>query len=64
MDLGLIHGIWSLLILIVFIGIIVFVWHHKRRDHYDQASRIPFDHDDEIKHIRSQNKDKSNDSNG
>ena len=45
MDLGLIHGVWSLLILIFFIGIVAFVWNRKRRDYYDKASRIPFEQD-------------------
>jgi len=54
MDLGLIHGIWSLLILIFFIGIVAFVWNRNRRDYYNKASRIPFDQDDETQHRRSQ----------
>lgn len=54
MDLGLIHGIWSLLILIVFIGIVAFVWQRDRRQHYDEAAQIPFDNDDDNQHRRSQ----------
>lgn len=63
MDLGLIHGIWSLLILIIFIGIVAFVWNRNRREHYDRASRIPFDHDDEIQRDHSQNDEMSKDNN-
>ncbi len=54
MDLGLIHGIWSLLILIIFIGIVAFVWRRDRRRHYDEAAQIPFDQDDDNQHRRSQ----------
>ena len=43
MTLGLLHGLWSAFILLVFIGIVARVWRGARRQHYEDAGRIPFD---------------------
>jgi cbb3-type cytochrome oxidase subunit 3 len=43
MSLGLLHGIWSTFILLVFVGIVGFVWRKSRRAYYEEAGRIPFD---------------------
>ncbi len=45
MDIGTWHGLWSLLILALFIGIVAYVWSGRRKDFYEQAGRIPL-HDD------------------
>ena len=43
MSIGVWHGLWSLLILVLFIGIVAWVWSGRRKDFYEQAGRIPFD---------------------
>ncbi|MEX2515646.1 MAG: CcoQ/FixQ family Cbb3-type cytochrome c oxidase assembly chaperone [Gammaproteobacteria bacterium] len=45
MDLGFIHSLWTLFILIIFIGIVVFVCQRDRRKYYEDAGRIPLDED-------------------
>ncbi|MBI1732430.1 MAG: cbb3-type cytochrome c oxidase subunit 3 [Gammaproteobacteria bacterium] len=47
MDIGAWHGLWSLLILGLFIGIVAWVWSGRRKDYYEQAGRIPLQDDDE-----------------
>ena len=50
MSIGVWHGIWSLFILVSFIGIVAWVWSGRRKDFYEQAGRIPFEENDEPKH--------------
>jgi cytochrome c oxidase cbb3-type subunit 4 len=45
MSIGVWHGLWSLLILVLFIGIVAFVWSGRRKEFYEQAGRIPFNED-------------------
>ena len=45
MGIGVWHGLWSLLILVLFAGIVIWVWSGQRKDFYEQAGRIPL-HDD------------------
>jgi cytochrome c oxidase cbb3-type subunit IV len=40
------HGIWSLVILGLFLGIIAWVFSAKRKKSFDEAGRIPLDDDD------------------
>jgi cytochrome c oxidase cbb3-type subunit 4 len=47
MDIGTWHGLWSLLILVLFIGIVAFVWSGRRKDYYEQAGHIPLREDQE-----------------
>ena len=37
------HGLWSLLILALFVGIVAFVWSGRRKDYYEQAGRMPLE---------------------
>jgi cytochrome c oxidase cbb3-type subunit 4 len=47
MDIGTFHGLWSLLILVIFIGIVAWAWSGKRKSDFEDAAHIPFDQDDE-----------------
>ncbi len=40
--MGVFHGIWTLLLLLVFLGIVVWVWSSRRKKHFEEAGRIPF----------------------
>jgi len=42
MDIGIVHGLWSLFILLVFGGIVAWAWSGKRRHFFEEAGRIPF----------------------
>ncbi len=46
-SIGIWHGLWSLLILALFIGVVAFVWSGKRKGHYEQAGRIPLQEDND-----------------
>jgi cbb3-type cytochrome oxidase subunit 3 len=49
-SIGVWHGLWSLLILVLFIAIVAYVWSGRRREHYERAGRLPLQDDDEITH--------------
>ena len=46
MDNSLIQSIWTIVVLIVFIGIVVWAWSGKRKARFDEAANIPFTEDD------------------
>lgn len=46
MSIGFLHGLWTFLILVIFIVIVAYVWSGKRRQHFEDAGRIPLDDDD------------------
>jgi cytochrome c oxidase cbb3-type subunit 4 len=48
MDGALIHSIWTVLLLIVFIAIVAWAWSKKRKSVFDEAARMPLDDDDEV----------------
>mgnify|MGYP001575267098 CR=1 FL=1 len=43
MNYGLIHSIWTVMLLLLFIGIIVWAWSGKRKQSFEQAARMPLD---------------------
>lgn len=47
MDASLIHSVWTVLLLIIFIGILIWVFVIKRRGDFEKAARIPLDDDPE-----------------
>ncbi|MCC7414359.1 MAG: cbb3-type cytochrome c oxidase subunit 3 [Gammaproteobacteria bacterium] len=46
MDFGLIQGIWTIVVLVVFAAIVLWAWSGRRKREFDAAARIPFDDDD------------------
>ena len=42
----LLHGIWTGLLLLVFVGVIVWVYFVRSREHFDEAARLPLEDDD------------------
>lgn len=46
MNFGLIHSIWTVAMVILFIGIIVWAWSAKRKSRFDEAARMPLEEDD------------------
>jgi len=45
MDIALFHSIWTVALLIAFIGIVVWAWSGKRKSGFDEAARLPLDDD-------------------
>ncbi|MBZ9539271.1 cbb3-type cytochrome c oxidase subunit 3 [Modicisalibacter tunisiensis] len=47
MDIGTFRGVMTLLIMIAFLGVVAWAFSRRRRDDFDEASRLPFADDDE-----------------
>ena len=47
MDLNIVRGIMTAILLMVFIAIVVWAWSAKRKAAFDAAARLPFDEDSE-----------------
>lgn len=43
MDFGLIHIIWTVLLLVIFIGIVLWAWSGRRKQKFDVAARAPLE---------------------
>ncbi len=48
-DIHMLNGILTLILLIVFIGIFFWAYSSKRKEAFDQASRLPLEDNDGIK---------------
>ena len=46
MDDNLIQVIWTLVVLVLFVGIVIWAWSSKRKQDFDEAANIPFNEDD------------------
>jgi cytochrome c oxidase cbb3-type subunit 4 len=46
MDIILFHSIWTVLLLVLFIGIWAWAWSNKRKGAFDAAARLPLEDDD------------------
>ena len=46
MDIVLFHSIWTVLLLVLFIGIWAWAWSNKRKGAFDAAARLPLDDED------------------
>ena len=45
MDLSTLRGLSTLLLMLAFIGIVVWAWSGKRKKDFDEAARLPLDDD-------------------
>jgi len=45
MNFGLLLGIWTIIVMILFLGIVVWAWSKKRKKEFDDAAMIPFRED-------------------
>jgi len=46
MDYPLIQSVWTLVVLVLFVGIVIWAWSGKRKQDFDEAANIPFNEDD------------------
>ena len=46
MDSSLIQTIWTLVVLVLFVGIVIWAWSGKRKQDFDEAANIPFQEED------------------
>lgn len=52
------HSIWTVIVLVVFIGIVIWAWSAKRKRAFDEAARIPLEDDDNPVANRADKEDK------
>lgn len=45
MDLPTLRGLFTLVLMIAFVGIVIWAWSGKRRKDFDEAARLPLDDD-------------------
>ena len=45
MDSSLIESVWTVVVMVVFIGIVLWAWSGKRKQGFDEAANIPFNED-------------------
>jgi cytochrome c oxidase cbb3-type subunit 4 len=48
MDIILFHSIWTVLMLIAFIGIWAWAWSSRRKGDFDAAAHLPFEDDGDL----------------
>jgi cytochrome c oxidase cbb3-type subunit 4 len=46
MNFGLIHSVWTVLLVAVFAGIVIWAWSSRRKAKFDEAARMPLEDDD------------------
>ena len=39
------HAFWTLLLFLVFIGIVIWAWSSKRKKRFDEAAKLPLEDD-------------------
>ena len=45
MDYSLIQSIWTVVVLVLFVGIVIWAWSGKRKQGFEDAANIPFNED-------------------
>ena len=48
MDVEMMHGLWTLLLLLVFVGIVVWAYSGRRKDDFEAAARMPLEDDRDV----------------
>ncbi len=46
MDSSMIQSIWTVVVLVLFVGIVIWAWSSKRKQDFDEAANIPFNEDE------------------
>ena len=45
MDFTILQSAWTVVVMVTFLGIVVWAWSGKRKRDFDEAARLPFDDD-------------------
>jgi len=45
MDIAVFHSWWTVLLVVIFIGIIAWAWSGRRRQSFDEAAKMPLEDD-------------------
>ncbi len=46
MDINIIRGVLTIVLIIAFLGLVVWVWSSKRKETFDKLSRMPLEEDE------------------
>ncbi|HDN27845.1 MAG TPA: cbb3-type cytochrome c oxidase subunit 3 [Thioploca sp.] len=44
----LFQSVWTILVMVIFFGIVVWAYSRKRKPEFDEAARLPLDDDDSV----------------
>ena len=58
MDSSLFQSVWTIVVLVLFVGIVLWAWSGKRKQRFDEAANIPFDEDDDALSTDTTSKEK------
>lgn len=58
---SLMHSIWTVIVFVVFIGIVLWAYSGRRKKDFDEAARLVLDEDDQVQEKPVQNKQKEED---
>lgn len=59
-----IHAWWTVLLLVVFVGIVIWAYSGARKKDFDEAARLPLDDDHDGKHAPARRKHENGDDHG
>jgi cytochrome c oxidase cbb3-type subunit 4 len=45
---ALIQSIWTIVVMVIFFGVILWAFSRKRKSEFDEAARLPLDDDDSV----------------
>ena len=43
--MAMFHSVWTVVVFLIFIGIVLWAWSGKRKDRFDEAARLPLEDD-------------------
>lgn len=46
MSLSLFHAFWTVILMIIFLGIVAWAWSRRRQNSFEEAARLPLEDDD------------------
>lgn len=49
MDINLFHSLWTVVLIVIFIGIVLWAWSDRRKESFNEAAQLPLE-DDELSH--------------
>ncbi|MDM8562154.1 cbb3-type cytochrome c oxidase subunit 3 [Candidatus Marithioploca araucensis] len=42
------QSVWTIMVMVIFLGIVVWAYSRKRKPEFDEAARLPLDDDDSV----------------
>ena len=47
MNIGVVHSVWTLLLMVIFLAIVAWAWSGKRKRSFDKAARMPLEEEND-----------------